>query len=352
MARQYPSFVPGWTNSDKFDTSSGRIDRMNTLEEINSLEEQIQQLITRKNELIDRACVEGRDIALAHISSDVVSGFVPVDHLKVDKDTVVVYQGVPGAYSHQAMHDYFGKDIKNVNVAKFEDVIETVKSGKADYGVLPIENSSAGFVSGIYDMVGSSDLTIVGGDEVKVAHMLMGVPGSKLSDIQTVYSHPQGLLQCSEFLNRAGYAQCPVANTAVGAVKVRDEGDITQAAIASALAADIYGLEILKDDIVNNENNTTRFIILSKKKEYVKSAGNISVCFALPHESGTLYSILGHIKHNGLNMTSIESRPLRGRKWEYSFFITLEGSLMDPATIDALDHINKDSMDFKIIGTY
>ena len=138
----------------------------------------------------------------------------------------------------------------------------------------------------------------------------------------------------------------------MGAVKVRDEGDITQAAIASALAADIYGLEILKDDIVNNENNTTRFIILSKKKEYVKSAGNISVCFALPHESGTLYSILGHIKHNGLNMTSIESRPLRGRKWEYSFFITLEGSLMDPATIDAPDHINKDSMDFKIIGTY
>ena len=102
----------------------------------------------------------------------------------------------------------------------------------------------------------------------------------------------------------------------------------------------------------SNENNTTRFIILSKRKEYVKTSKNISICFSLPHESGTLYSILGHIKHDGLNMTSIESRPLRGRKWEYSFFITLEGSLMDAAAIDALERIAKDSMDFKIIGTY
>ncbi len=159
-------------------------------------------------------------------------------------------------------------------------------------------------------------------------------------------------MQCSEFLEACGYTQCPVANTAVGAVKVRDDGDRSQAAIASALAADIYGLKILRDDIVNNENNTTRFIILSKRKEYVKTSKNISICFSLPHESGTLYSILGHIKHDGLNMTSIESRPLRGRKWEYSFFITLEGSLMDAAAIDALERIAKDSMDFKIIGTY
>lgn len=325
---------------------------MNTLEEINSLESQIQKLIDRKNELINSIGMEKRELMEAHSTSEVVSGFTPVDRLHVDSDTVVVYQGVPGAYSHQAMHDYFGRNIQNINVARFEDVVQTVKDGDADYGVLPIENSSAGFVNGIYDMVGSSGLTIVGGDEVKVAHTLMGLPDAELSDIKVVYSHPQGLLQCSEFLERSGYRQCPVANTAVGAVKVRDEGDRTQAAIASALAADIYGLRILKDDIVNNENNTTRFIILSKRKEYVRTSKNISICFSLPHESGTLYSILGHIKHDGLNMTSIESRPLKGRKWEYSFFITLEGSLMDAAAIDALERIEKDSMDFKIIGTY
>lgn len=326
------------------------------LEEINELELQIQELIDRKNRLINKVNSEvnaqERQLMTAHSRSDIVRDFSPVDRLEVDSDTVVVYQGVPGAYSHQAMHDYFGRDIRNMNVAQFEDVIKTVKDDVADYGVLPIENSSAGFVNGIYDMVGSSGLTIVGGDEVKVAHTLMGLPEADISDIKVVYSHPQGLMQCSEFLNSSGYRQCPVANTAVGAMKVRDDGDRSQAAIASALAAELYGLRILRDDIVNNENNTTRFIILSKRKEYVRTSKNISICFSLPHESGTLYSILGHIKHDGLNMTSIESRPLRGRKWEYSFFITLEGSLMDEAAIDALERIEKDSMDFKIIGTY
>ena len=325
---------------------------MDTLKAINDIEEQIQKLVTEKNRLIDSVCRDGYVRQPGRDDPDVTSGFTPVDRLHVNEDTVVVYQGVPGAYSHQAMHDYFGNDIKNMNVPKFEDVIETVRNGKADYGVLPIENSSAGFVNGIYDMVSSSGLAVVGGDEVTVAHTLMGLPDAELSDIKSVYSHPQGLMQCSEFLAASGYTQCPVANTAVGAVKVRDDGDRTQAAIASRLAADIYGLKVLRDDIVNNENNTTRFIILSKKKEYVKSSANVSICFSLPHESGTLYSILGHIKHDGLNMTSIESRPLRGRKWEYSFFITLEGNLQDSATVDALERIRDDSLDFKIIGTY
>ena len=174
---------------------------MGTLEEINDLEDQIQKLIDRKNQLIKEIGDEDRQMLADHSSSDIVREFHLVDKLKVDGDTVVVYQGVPGAYSHQAMHDYFGKDIKNINVAKFEGVVKAVKDGDADYGVLPIENSSAGFVNGIYDMVGSSGLTIVGGDEVKVAHMLMGLPDAEISDIKTVYSHPQGLMQCDRFLD-------------------------------------------------------------------------------------------------------------------------------------------------------
>lgn len=281
-----------------------------------------------------------------------IMGFVPVDKLEVNDSTVVAYQGVPGAYSHQAMHDIFGKDIKNVNVAKFEDVVKLVKNGEADYGVLPIENSSAGFVSGIYDMVGASGLSIVGGDEVKVAHMLLGTRESSLDTIKKVYSHPQGLMQCSDFLNQFGCEQVAVANTAVAAVKVMEDKDVTKAAIASRLSAEIYGLKILKNDIVNNENNTTRFILLSRKKIFVRSAKNISICFSLPHESGTLYNILGHINKNGLNMNSIESRPLQGRKWEYAFFITIEGNLQDEATVKTLEDIERDSMDFRIIGNY
>ena len=182
------------------------------------------------------------------------------------------------------MFRFFGKEIQNINVPDFGDVIEMVKNGKADYGVLPIENSSAGFVNGIYDMVGNNDVTIVGEEEVHVAHALMGVPGSDLSRIKTVYSHTQGLLQCANYLSRKPWKQCSVANTAVAAVKVIEEGDKTQAAIASELAAELYGLQILAKDIVNNDNNTTRFIILSKQKIFVEKAENISIRFNLSKE--------------------------------------------------------------------
>ena len=180
----------------------------------------------------------------------------------------------------------------------------------------------------------------------------MGVPGSELSQIKTVYSHTQGLLQCTNYLSRKPWKQCSVANTAVAAVKVIEEGDKTQAAIASELAAELYGLQILAKDIVNNDNNTTRFIILSKQKIFVEKAENISIRFSLPDESGTLYNILSHINLNGINMTSIESRPLTGRKWEYAFFVTMEGSLLDSRTRHALQGICEDAMDFRLIGTY
>ncbi len=175
-----------------------------------------------------------------------ISEFSCVEKLYVDTDTVVCYQGVPGAYSHQAMFKFFGNNIKNINVAAFEDVIEAVKSDRAKYGVLPIENSSVGFVNGIYDMVGKSGITIVGEEEIPVAHALLGVPGSDITEIKTVFSHPQGLMQCKNYLDKKAWKQCSVANTAVAAVKVINEGDKTQAAIASELAAEIYGLEILE----------------------------------------------------------------------------------------------------------
>lgn len=311
--------------------------------ELEEIDKKIQTLIEQKRMLI-------RDNS--NKECDFLKEFKPVDCLDINDNTTVVYQGVPGAYSHQAMLDFFGNDIKNINVPRFEDVIECVKNGKADYGVLPIENSSAGFVNGIYDMIGNSDLTIVGEEEVRVAHVLLGIPGADISDIKQVYSHPQGLMQCKEYLDKHGFNLHEVANTAVGAMHIMEEKDVTKAAIASKKAAEIYGLSILKEDIVNSDDNTTRFIILCRDKIYVKFAKNVSIRFSLPDESGTLYSILGHINMNEINMTSIESRPLKGRKWEYSFFITLDGNLSDVNTINALKGIYKDSGDFKLIGTY
>lgn len=327
---------------------------MYSIDDLREIENQIAEMQEKRKEMIRAICRENANIDRLQTDryAEFMKEFTCVDELNINEDTVVVYQGVPGAYSHQAMYEFFGEKIKNINVPQFEDVIETVKRGNADYGILPIENSSAGFVNGIYDMIGKSGITIVGEDEVAVSHALMGVPGATIADIQTVYSHTQGLLQCKDFLDTTGWNQISVANTAVGAVKVITEKDKTQAAIASELAAEIYGLQILKTGIVNNDNNTTRFIILSRSKIYVKKAKNISICFSLPDESGTLYNILSHINLNGINMTSIESRPLPGKKWEYSFFVTMEGSLMDPKTVNALQGISRDSMDFRLIGTY
>lgn len=326
---------------------------MYKIEDLRTVEAQIAELVKKRKEIID--AISETDLHLTAdglVSNEFMKGFSCVDKLEIDENTVVCYQGVPGAYSQQAMFQFFGKHIRNIHVPDFSDVIDMVKSGKAQYGVLPIENSSAGFVSGIYDMVGDCDITIVGEEEIPVAHALMGVPGTELSQIKTVYSHTQGLLQCTHYLDSKPWKRCSVANTAVAAVKVIEDDDKSQAAIASELAAEIYGLQILAKNIVNNDNNTTRFIILSNEKIFVKKAKNISIRFSLPDESGTLYNILSHINLNGINMTSIESRPLEGRKWEYSFFVTMEGNLLDSRTKHALQGIYKDAMDFRLIGTY
>lgn len=317
--------------------------------DIQDIDEQIAKLQKKRSEIISQMEYCNKDNEQL---PDFIEEFEMVEKLDITEATKVVYQGVPGAYSHQAMCDFFGKNIDAINVAKFEEVIELVKSGQADYGILPIENSSAGFVNGIYDMVSKSGITIVGENEIRVVHVLMGTHDAELSDITDVYSHEQGLLQCKEYLNSAGFKLHTFANTAMAAMKINDAGDKSCGAIASPLAAEIYGLNILKTDIVDNKNNTTKFIILAGSKVRVKSSKNVCICFSLPDESGTLYKILRHVNHNGINMTSIESRPLQGRKWEYEFFITLEGGLTDRNTIRALKGIKTDSINFKIIGTY
>ena len=196
------------------------------MEDLRTVEAQIASLVKTRDKILAGMADENKKLTndSSQVVCDGMKDFTCVKKLEVDKDTVVCYQGVPGAYSQQAMFRFFGKEIQNINVPDFGDVIEMVKNGKADYGVLPIENSSAGFVNGIYDMVGNNDVTIVGEEEVHVAHALMGVPGSDLSRIKTVYSHTQGLLQCANYLSRKPWKQCSVANTAVAAVKVIEEG--------------------------------------------------------------------------------------------------------------------------------
>jgi chorismate mutase/prephenate dehydratase len=192
----------------------------------------------------------------------------------------------------------------------------------------------------------------VGEQKVRLDQCLLGIPGTELSDIKTVFSHPQGLMQAREYLEDKDWKEVSMNNTAVSAKKVHDDGDRSQAAIASERAAKLYGLTILNPKLNVSDNNTTRFVIVSNKKEYVKNANKVSISFALPHKSGTLYNILAHFIFNNVNMTSIESIPLSDRQWEYCFFVDFEGNLGDNAVKNALKGIMAETEEFRILGCF
>ena len=231
--------------------------------------------------------------------------------------------------------------------------MEAIKNGDADYAVVPIENSTAGIVADIYDLLVEYRCNIVGEQIIKVAHVLMGVPGSKLSDIKRVCSHPQALSQCRPYIeSHEGWTEKEMLNTAVAARKVRADGRKDQAAIGSAHAAECFGLEILDEHISTSETNSTRFIIISKKRIYTKEADKISICFEIPHESGSLYNTLAHFIYNDLSMTKIESRPIPEKNWEYRFFVDFDGNLSDSAVKNALRGVEQEAGALIVFGNY
>lgn len=265
----------------------------------------------------------------------------------------VVYQGVEGAYSQMAMHAFFGETPKSFHVETWRDAMESIRKGTADYAVLPIENSSAGIVSENYDLLVEYDNYIVGEQTIKVEHSLLGLPGTKLSDITCVYSHPQALSQCVDFLDEhKEWERIAMKNTAMSPQKVAKDGEKRQAAIANAATAKIYGLEVLQKAVNYSSENSTRFIIVAGDKICEKGAGKISICFELPHESGSLYHILSHFIYNDLNMNKIESRPIKDKSFEYRFFVDFAGNLGDGAVQNALKGVKEEALNLRILGNY
>lgn len=265
----------------------------------------------------------------------------------------IVFQGVEGAYSQQATKEYFGENCDCYNVETWKDAMEAIKNNEADYAVLPIENSSAGIVSENYDLLVEYNNYIVAEQIIKIDHCLLALKGAELEDIKTVYSHPQALMQCSKYLDsHRDWDRLSVKNTAFSAQKIREDGLCNQAAIASSITADIYGLQIIDSAIQNNKNNSTRFIIVTNKKMYDKNATKMSICFEIPHKSGSLYNILSHFIFNNVNMTNIQSRPIPGRNWEYRFFVDFEGNFTDTGVVNALRGLKEETISLKILGTY
>lgn len=277
--------------------------------------------------------------------------FMGVDSLHEEKIRVV-FQGAEGAYSQAAMMQYFGNEIDSFHVDTFRDAMSAIEEGSADFAVLPIENSTAGIVSDIYDLLVEFENYIVGEQIIKIEHCLLGLPGTNIEDIKTVYSHPQSLMQSARFLNEYNWQQISMQNNAFAAKKVVEDGDKTQAAVASAYAGEIYGLEVLKQGVNQSETNATRFIIVTNQKVFLKDAKKISICFEIPHESGSLYRLLSHFIYNNLNLCKIESRPIEGRNWEYRFFVDIEGNLADSAVKNALRGLRDEARNMKILGNY
>lgn len=289
---------------------------------------------------------------LEHNGKPVEIGFTPVNQLPSD-GIKVVYQGVEGAYSHAGALQYFGDNVNAYHVKTWTEAMTAVEQGEADYAVIPIENSSAGAVIDNYDQLIEHNNVIVAETMVAANHALLGLPGATEEDIRSVYSHPQALMQCSKYLNSHGdWRQISVENTAVAAQKITREGDRTKAAVASEAAGKLYGLTVLRPSINHNRNNTTRFIILARQHIYRQDAGKISICFELPHKSGSLYNMLGNFIYNGVNMLMIESRPIPGRNWEYRFFVDIEGNLSESSVRNALKCVSEEASGMWILGNY
>ena len=278
--------------------------------------------------------------------------FIQINSL--DKENArIVFQGTEGAYSQAAMQAYFGKDCNSFHVRTFRDAMYAIEEGAADYAVLPIENSTAGAVAQMYDLLVEFENYIVGETILPITHTLAGLPGTNLGDIRRVYSKAEALMQTSRFLDEhSDWQQISVANTAIAAQKILEDGDKSQAAVCSAYAARIHGLSVLKEGINDDAGNSTRFIVVTNQKVFLKEARKISLCLELPHESGSLYHLLSHFIYNDLNMTKIESRPIEGRSWEYRFFIDFEGNLAEAGVKNAIRGLREESRSLKILGNY
>ena len=308
------------------------------------IQELYQQLMSMSRKLQYRQLVEAG--ALGRLP------FIQINDL--DKQNArVVFQGTEGAYGQAAMRQFFGENVNSFHVRTFREAMESIEEGAADYAVLPIENSTAGPVIEMYDLLDEFENYIVAETILPVVHTLSGLPGAKLTDIKRVYSKTEALMQTSRFLDEhSDWQRISVVNTAIAAKKVLEENDISQAAVCSSYAAKVHGLSVLVDGINDDDDNSTRFIVVTNQKVFLKDAPKISIRFELPHQSGSLYGILSHFIYNDLNMTKIESRPIKGRPWEYCFFVDFEGNLEDPAVKNAIRGLREESQNLKILGNY
>lgn len=266
---------------------------------------------------------------------------------------VAAYQGVPGAHSHFALQRMLGAGIETQHYETFEAVFAAVERGDAAYGVLPIENSYAGSVLQVYDLLGRYAVHIIGERSVPIRHALCAAPGASMETIRTVYSHEQALEQCARFFREhPNIEPRPYYNTAGAAQFVSEQDAPEFAAISSTHAAAIYGLDVLMTDLESSSENTTRFILIASRPYVGRDANKALVRFTLAHAPGTLAQAMTHFSSYGLNMTKIESRPVHERNFEYAFYVDFEGAGVGPLVRRAIEEDSTLFADLHVLGIY
>jgi prephenate dehydratase len=264
----------------------------------------------------------------------------------------VAFQGIAGSYSEQAIRQYFGPEVESVPCTALDDLFPLVDSGDVDYAMLPVENAVAGSVTRAYELLMEHDLRVYAEVILLVQHMLLALPGTALGDVERVRSHPQALAQCQRYLNRHGLKAEPTFDTAGAARDLANNQEPGLAAIASQLAAELYGLEILDRDIQDFVFNYTRFFVLAREAPPRAPRNKTSLIFTTPHEPGVLYECLGEFAKRRINLAKIESRPRLNRPWQYFFYLDFEGHCQDPECEAAIMGLLRRSLFVKLLGSY
>ena len=266
----------------------------------------------------------------------------------------VGYQGVSGAFSEAAVKTFFeGRDYQDVGYSDFISMFEDVESGVLDYAMFPVENTTTGIIARTYDHFQRYDVHAVGEVVVPIRECLIAIPGTSLDEITEVYSHPEALSQCQDLFKRFPWMK-PHAHedTALSVSYIRDTGDKSKAALASELAAETYGMEILIPEVQDNEVNMTRFLCVTAREEYPEDADKVSIRMVTAHTPGALYNALGIFASLNINVLKLESRPIFGRVFEYCFYLDFAGSLKDPDVREALRRLSYDCVELDMFGNY
>lgn len=325
----------------------------------------------RENEILDRVAVQGGEYgnsarllysnimelsrALQHnivgAGKDLRNTILNAESVIPRKNVRIACQGIAGANNHDASLRIF-PGCNPIFQESFQDVFSAIENDEADFGVLPVENSSGGSVSDVYDLILKHRFYIVDSLDMQINYYLCSIKQAGIEDVEEVWSHPQALAQCSYNIKEKGYRAIQSANTAVAARDVAQSKRIDVAAVCNASAAKEYDLKILEENFENRQDNTTRFIVISKKLYIPHDAQKVSLCFSLPHVSGSLYSVLCRFNSLGLNLTKIESRPMEDGNFEYLFYLDFTGNLRSEDAVQLICQLSEELPGFSFLGNY